>query len=325
MAGLVLEEPTDPDVVGGGGDEELGSLVPLPRAGGHAAGSLGDAVSSVFKGLQRPVYGAILVTGLNVLLLGSGVGAMGLGLGIVGIGACYLLCRGLYCIAGLIVLDRVEPSLRPPLRAEVNKGLFAQGLLHLPAPYYLGNLLNLAFMATYVSLDEAESGPYFIGYRLAAALFVLASASQEAVLPALTQRFHGMSGLGRTLSRAFWTSLGITLAAVLVVQVAARPVTVWFFGSEFLSAVSAVRLLAWSAPPLALCGLAHTALLAMERQKAASFAMLGTLSVGAVVAILAVRIGGAAAGGMAPALVGLVSAILLWTVVWRTSRRSSAA
>ena len=287
--------------------------------------SLGDAVSSVFKGLQRPVYSVTLVAGLNVLLLGSGVAAMGLGLGLVGIGACYLLSRGLYCSAGMMVLDRVEPSLRPPLRAEVHKGLFAQGLLHLPAPYYLGNLLNIAYLTTYLCLDEGESAPFFIGYRLAAALFVLASASQEAVLPALTQRFLGMSGLVQTLSRTFWVLLGITLAAVLIVQVAARPVTVWAFGSEYLPAVAAIRLLAWTAPPLVLCGLAHTALLAMNRQKIASLAMVCTLLGGAVAAILAVRIGGAVEGGVALTLCGLVSACVLWTTVWRTARRSAVA
>ena len=293
--------------------------------GSTVAMSLGDAVSSIFKGLQRPVYSALLVAGLNVFLLAMGVGAMGLGLGLVGVGACYLLSRSLYFGVGMVVVNRVAPDLSPPLRAGLHGGQLIQGLQHLPAPYYLGNLLHLGYVATYLSVDETESAPFFIGYRLAAALFVLASASQEAVLPALTQRFREVSGLGATLSRMFWALLGITLAAVAVVQVAARPVTVWAFGSEYLPAVSAVRLLAWTAPPLVLCGLAHTALLAMERQKVASFAMLGTLIGGMVIAILAVRIGGAAAGGVAPALVGLVSAGVLWTVVWRTARRSAAA
>ncbi|MDP6776430.1 MAG: hypothetical protein QGI83_06680 [Candidatus Latescibacteria bacterium] len=292
--------------------------------GSTVAMSLGDAVSSIFKGLQRPIFSALLVAGLNVLLLGTGVGAMGMGLGLLGIGVSYLVCRSLYFVLAMAVVGWIDPDLRPPLRPGIRRVQFAQGLQHLPAPYYLGNLLHLAYVATYLSVDVSVSAPFFIGYRLAAALFILASAGQEAVLPALTERFGQVSGLGRALLRAFWAQLGITLGAVGIVQVAARPVTVWIFGDDYLPAVAAVRLLAWTAPPLVLSGLAHTALLAMERQRAASLAMLATLAGGTVTAALAVQIGGAQAGGLAPALVGLVSAGVLWTAVWRTARRTPA-
>ncbi len=289
--------------------------------GSTVAMSLGDAVNSVFKGLQRPVYSVLLVGGLNVLLFGTAVWAMTSGRGLVGVGACYLLCRSGYLGAALGLIGRVSPDLYPAFRPAFRKDLILQGLRHLPAIYFLGNLLNLNYITTYLMVGEAGSGQFAIGYRLAVALCVLATANLEAILPALTRRFQETVDLKGSLVRAFWTLLGVTLLGVGLVQVGARPVTVWVFGAGFEPSVAAVRVLAWTAPPFALCGLAHTALLAMDRGGRGMLAMLALLVVGTGLGLAAVRFWGAEAAALAPTITGCVFAGILWGMVWKAVKR----
>ena len=291
--------------------------------GSTVAMSLGDAVNAIFKGLQRPAWSVLLVGGLNGLLFGTGVGAMAAGLGLVGVGACYLLCRGGYLGAGLLLVGRVAPGLRPSVRPVVKKDLVLLGLRHLPAVYFFGNLLNLTYIATYLAVGDTESGQFAIGYRVVSALVVLATANLEAILPVLTHRFQKASDLRETLLRTFWALLGVTLLGVGIVQVAARPVTVWVFGAEFAPSSEAFRLLAWTVPPFALCGLAHAALLAMNREGRGMLTLLALLTAGTGLGIVAVRMWGAAQATLAPAITGCLFAGILWGMVWWEVRESA--
>lgn len=282
--------------------------------------SLGDALNAIFKGLQRPIYSALLVGGLNALIFVSALGAVGAGLGLAGLGACYFLCRSGFLGAGLGLVGRVAPNLRPAFKPAIRRDLIVHGLWYLPAPYFLGNLLNLSYMTTYFAVGEAESGQFAIGYKLATALFILASANLEAILPALTCRFQDAESLRGMLLRTLGALLGITLLGVMAVQ-AVAPVTVWVFGAAFTPAVSAVRLLAWTLPPLALCGLAHTALLAVDRQKSGALIMLALVIVGTASGIVAARFWGPVGTALAPTVTGCLFAIALWTMVWRETGR----
>ena len=289
--------------------------------GATVAMCLGDAVNSIFKGLQRPAYSTLLVGGLNALIFGTGLWAMGAGLGLVGVSACYFLCRSAYLGAGLALVGRVAPDLRPTFRPAMRRDLFVHGLLHLPAPYLLGNLLKLNYMTTYFAVGEAESGHFAIGYQLATGMFVLASANLEAVLPALAHRFRGAADIGGMLLRASGTLLILTLLGVGVVQVAAPVAVVWVFGARFAPAVPAVRLLAWTLPPFALCGLAHTALLAVDRQRMGTLTMLAMVAVGTGLGIAADGLWGARGTALAPTATGALFAVILWAMVWREARK----
>ena len=154
--------------------------------------SMGDGLNAVFKGLQRSGYCAVLMIGLNVVLLASGIGGMIAGWDIVGVGTCYLVCRAGYLAAGFVFIRRVAGEFGSIPRPGINRRRIVEGLKHLPAVYFLVNLLNLNYLTAYYQTGGgAEAGYLAVGYRLAAALLILIGASFEAVLPALsTLRFR---------------------------------------------------------------------------------------------------------------------------------------
>ena len=283
--------------------------------------SLGDAINSVFKGLQRPIYSVLLVASMNGLLFAVGTGAMLSGLGLVGVAACYLLCRGSYLGVGLGLVHRVTPRHRPEFKPAIRRQLIGQGLRYLPPAYFLMNLLNLNFITTDLVVGEAQSGQYAIGYRLATALFVLASASLEAILPALSSEIRAGTDLRHTLSRSFGALFAITLVGVGIIQIAARPVTIWIFGPEYAPSVGPIRLLVWTVPPFVLCGLAHTALLALDRQAAGAVSMLALVVLGTGLGVVGILVWNADVAAMAPTGTGGLFAIILWGMVWRELRK----
>ncbi|MDA0745348.1 MAG: hypothetical protein O2954_02450 [bacterium] len=277
--------------------------------------SLGDAFNSVFKGLQRPGFSAVLMGGLNVLLLGAGALVMKFGYGLVGLGACFLLSRGVYAGCGYLLVRRFVPGLsfRPVFR----KDLIVDGLQHLPAVYFLGNLLHLTYIVTYLTSTSTVAAEYAIGYRLASALFVLVGASLEAFLPALTQRVRNVSDLRGILLRAS-AALGIlSLLVSFLVQVAARPAILAVLGAPYVSAAYPAGLLAWTVPPFVLCGLAHTALLAMDRQRSAVWVLLALLVAGTGLGAVVAPFWGPAGTALAPTATVCIFGIGLWGMVFR--------
>ena len=285
--------------------------------GSTVAMSVGDSVNAIFKGLQRSAYSALLVGGLNLLLFLTCLGAIRLGWGLVGIAVCYLICRLGYLYSGLALIARVARDLRPRLRADpVRANLVTSGLRFTPAVYFLGNLLHVNFLTTDLALGKADSGPFFIAYRLAAALLILASGSLEAIYSGLAARFEVPADIKPVLARAVLSLLGIGLGVVAVVHVAARPVTLWVFGDAFESSVEIIRLVAWTLPPFLLCGLAHAVLLVMRQEGLGAILLVSLLAGGALLGGVANGSWGPLGTAVTPSAITGLFAVILWVSIW---------
>lgn len=283
--------------------------------------SMGDGLNAVFKGLQRSGYCALLMMGLNVLLLASGVGAMFAGWGLAGVATCYLVCRAGYLAAGYVFVRRVAGELGPARRPGFNRRRIVDGLKHLPAVYYLINLLSLNYLTIYYQTGGgAEAGFLAVGYRLAAALLILTGASFEAVLPALSTRLPDRQAFMKLVVRSAVTLTGIAFAVSAAVQLMLGPAITWLLGQAWLPAMPFAMQLVWCVPPLVLCGLAHTALLAAHDQGRAAGWMAVLVVVGAVAGVFAYQYHGPLLTAFVPAVSGCALGVVLWWLV--VSRRA---
>ncbi len=278
--------------------------------------SMGDGLNAVFKGLQRSGTCALLMLGLNVLLLASGVGAMIAGWGLVGVASCYLVCRAGYLAAGFVLVRRAAGELGPVLRAEFNRHRIVDGLKHLPAVYYLINLLSLNYLAIYHQTGGgAEAGFLAVGFRLAAALLILIGASFEAVLPALSTRLTDGQAFMKLVVRSAVTLTGIALAASVAVQLMLGPAVTWLLGQAYLPALPFAMQLVWCVPPFVLCGVAHTTLLAAHEQGRAAGWMAVLVVVGAVASVFAYQYHGPVLTAFVPAVSACALGVVLWWLV----------
>ena len=282
--------------------------------------SMGDGLNAVFKGLQRSGYCALLMMGLNVLLLASGVGAMFAGWGLAGVATCYLVCRAGYLAAGYVFVRRVAGELGPVLRPGFNRRRIVDGLKHLPAVYYLINLLSLNYLTIYYQTGGgAEAGYLAVGYRLAAALLILTGASFEAVLPALSTRLPDRQAFIKLVVRSAVTLTGIAIAVSVAVQLMLGPAITWLLGQAWLPALPFAMQLVWCVPPFVLCGLAHTGLLAAHDQGRAALLMVVLVVVGVVASVFAYQYHGPVLTAFVPAVSGCAMGVVLWWLV--VSRR----
>ncbi|MDE2999867.1 MAG: oligosaccharide flippase family protein [Gemmatimonadota bacterium] len=278
--------------------------------------SMGDGLSAVFKGLQRSGTCAMLMLGLNVLLLASGTGAMITGRGLVGVAICYLVCRAGYLAAGFVLVRRAAGELGPVVRPGFNRRRIVDGLKHLPAAYYLINLLSLNYLTIYYQTGGgAEAGYLAVGYRLSAALLVLTGASFEAVLPALSTRLHDRRAFAKLVVRSAVTLAGIAIAASVAVTLMLEPAVTWFLGQAWLPALPFALQLVWCVPPFVLCGLAHTTLLAAHEQGRAAGWMLVLVVAGAGAGVFANHYPGVALTAFVPAVTGCALCPVLWWLV----------
>ncbi len=278
--------------------------------------SMGDGVNAVFKGLQRSGYCALLMLGLNILLLASGIGAMIAGWNLVGVGMCYLVCRAGYLVAGLACVREVAGDFGLFVRPGFNRRRIVEGLKHVPAVYFLINLLNLNYLTAYYQTGGgAESGYLAVGYRLAAALLILIGASFEAVLPALSTRLSDRRAFMKLVARSALTLTGIAVGVSAAVHVMLVPAVSWLLGPSYLPAVISARLLVWCVPPFVLCGLAHTTLLAAHRQGRAAWWMVVMVAVGMSAGILTHHFQGATLTALVPGITGCVLGVVLWKLV----------
>jgi O-antigen/teichoic acid export membrane protein len=265
--------------------------------------SFGDGASSVFKGLQQSHISCLLITGLNIALLAGLAGTMILGFGLVGVGWCYALSRLGYAAVAFFVLIRSVPDASFSVRIGFERGTIVDGLFHLPGIYYLGNLLSLTYLATYV-MSPGEAGVYYVGYRAAAAAYVLVSAGFEAVLANSVAGGQRPSGLG-----GWFVIYG--LIALLLLYVAA-PLVPYVFGEPFAGSVRPIRLLASCVPTFALCGLGHTLLMATRHERFGTCVLFVLLSGGFGLALL----GGSLFGPETIALVPAGSSLIAMAVLW---------
>ena len=282
--------------------------------------SLGDAFNSVLKGMQRPAFGAAMVGGLNALLFASAVAAMAGGSGLVGVAACYAVCRIAYGVVAPVVVSRVDAGRLPDQVTRVQRREVLEGLRHLASVYFLGNLLHADYITTYLITGGHESAEYAIGYRVASALLVLCTAGFEAVLPDLTQRFQNAEDLKRALVRSTGVFGALGFAVAAATQLAAEPAVQLVFGTGYAGAVGPVRLLAWSVPVFAVCGVAHTVLMATNRQGQAAITMLVLFLAGAASGALAGAEWGARATAVTPTAGGAAFAVALFAMAWRACR-----
>lgn len=283
--------------------------------------SLGDAVNSLFKGLQRPNCCVMLVGVTNAVLFGLGIVTMVTGVGLLGVGVCYLLCRVSYFGTGLFLIHRIAPNLFPSFRSKIRWNLFKNGLRYLPTSYFLGNLVNLNFIIADRAVDELTSGQFAIGYRFAVSMFVLVSATLEAVLPMLTQRFGQGRELRSTIVKLFKLFFGTSLIFVGIVQLIAYPLTVWVFGSDYGSSVKAIQLLVWTLPPFALCGLAHTVLMAIGHEVKGAWIMLGLVVTGTGLGVAVIPFWGILGTALIPSVTGCLFGGILWGFVWKELKK----
>ena len=283
--------------------------------------SAGDAINSLFKGLSRSSLSALLVGSLNGALLVLGIGTMLLGGGIVGVAGCYLLCRACYLGAGLAIARSMGLAISLRTRPKIQMSALLEGIRHLPSVYFVGFLFHITYIVLSLNMNEAESSYVAIAYRISAALFILFSSSFEAVLPAISRVFHKGTDIRLTLVRGFTTLLVFSLLGVGLVQMLAYPAISLVFGKDYAPAVEAVRLVSWTIPPLVLCGLAHTAFLAMDEEDRGSLWMLAMVLVCVAGTALAVKLSGPPVAVMVPIAVAWLFAGAFWTTLLRIIRQ----
>lgn len=281
--------------------------------------SLGDTANSVFKGLQRSGYSLGLIGALNVVLLVSVFAVLERGGGLPEIGACYLVARLLYAFAAFYLAHTRAGVSVPSIRPSFHLRVVVDGLFHLPAPYFLGNVLAIAYTATYVALGEAAAGPYYVGYRAAAAVFILVSAGFEALLASATaDRAVGLGQSAGTTFAVLAIGGGIGLYAV-------APIAPLLFGDSFSGSVVAVRVLALCVPPFAFVGLAYTLLIGHDQQRGATYSMLILLGITTVGSIAAAYAMGPLTTAAVPTLATLFLSAVFWMQLKRSRRSSDTA
>lgn len=278
--------------------------------------SLGDSANSVFKGLHLSHVSCLIISALNGVLLLSLVAALITGGGLVMVGWCYALSRVTYAGATFVLLRRLRPDAIFSVRVSLDWHTAFDGCLHLPGIYYLGNLLSLSYLVTYV-MSPQEAGTFYVGYRAAAAVYILVSAGFEAVL-ASTVAGKGVrqSGLG------MWFVI-YSLIALLLLYLAA-PLVEPIFGGSFFGSVRPIRLLASCIPSFALCGLAHTLLMASGHERFGAAVMAVLLLSGFGMAIGLGALYGAGATALAPAVSSTLAMIVLWIELSRRVKHLAA-
>ncbi len=277
--------------------------------------SLGDTANSVFKGLQRSGYSFALIGGLNVVLLGLLLVVLNRGGGLAAVGACYLVARLLYVfVAFWLARTRAGVSL-PLARPSFNLKVVVDGLFHLPAPYFLGNVLAIAYTTTYIVGGEGTAGPYYVGYRAAAAVFILVSAGFEAVLASTTAERGG----GVVLRQNVGTTFALLAIGGAIALYAIAPVAPVFFGEVFLESVVAIRVLAWTVPPFAFAGLAHTFLIAHDKQRSATFHMLIFLFLTTAIVVVTSYTMGPLTTAAVPSLMAALLSVVFWVRLHRST------
>ena len=98
------------------------------------------------------------------------------------------------------------------------------------------------------------------------------------------------------------------------------PAITWLLGQAWLPAMPVAMQLVWCVPPLVLCGLAHTALLAAHDQGRAAGWMAVLVVVGAVAGVFAYQYHGPVLTAFVPAVSGCALGVVLWWLV--VSRRA---
>lgn len=265
--------------------------------------SVGDGANAVFKGLQRSQLSCLLVSVLNVVLLAGITIALWMEAGLVGIGWAYAISRLTYVVLAFGLLKRVRPEVAFRCRLGLDRVVLWSGFLHLPGIYYLGNLLYLTYLVTYL-LSPGDAGVYYVGYRSAAAVYVLVSAGFEAVLANAVSREGRPKGLG------MWFVIYSVIALLLLFL--AAPLAIPVFGEGFDGSVRPIRLLASCIPPFALCGLGHTLLMAARSERFASGVMGALLAGGLGLAVLAEWQWDPQTTALMPAAASTMAMIILW-------------
>jgi len=102
-----------------------------------------------------------------------------------------------------------------------------------------------------------------------------------------------------------------SLVAMLLLFITA-PITPIIFGDSFGGSIRPIRLLASAVPPFALCGLAHTLLMAARRERLGTWVMLTLVVGGLGLALTGQIMYGTQVTALTPAFSALVAMVVLW-------------
>jgi O-antigen/teichoic acid export membrane protein len=275
--------------------------------------SVGDVFNSVFKGLKKAEYSAFLVGSTYLCLTGLAIGSILYGVGLLGIALSYLVCR----IGFLGVARALIPGSAYQVGGGFKLKAVSEGIRFMPAVFFVGALLNINFLLADGMGQGAESAVYAIGYRVVAALFVLVSASNEGILPALVEVIDNKSAFRRLFVGCFTAFVGAGLICVALIQVLGYWAVVWIFGADYAGAVSVLGVLCWVLPPLLCCAASHTALLALDKSREGFVWMMCLVFFGAILGTTGFWWAGAWGAALAPAVSGGVLGPVMGWRVWR--------
>jgi O-antigen/teichoic acid export membrane protein len=237
--------------------------------------------------------------------------------------AIALLVGELVALVGIALVLHVEPRSVAFAPAEPTTVLLRRAL-----PLACNGFFNLIYNRLDVALvlllaGSAEAGLYAPASRIQDGLYLLPASAVAALLPLASRRFAtGEGEVRRLLLVSIGLSLAVTLPAVGVVLLLARPLVEVLLGGEYAAAVAPVRILALSVPFIALSTPVVSTLLATDRAPATT-AMFAT---GLVVSLTGLAILTPAGGAVGAAWASLlrepaISLVGTWLVLRRQPAR----
>lgn len=115
----------------------------------------------------------------------------------------------------------------------------------------------------------SSTGLYGAAYRLINAMIMAGTYFTNAIFPLSCRRYkESPASLAHFIEHSSRLFLMGTLPAVIVLSVGSKDIILLFFGSDFVEATMAFRILVWAAGLAMLCRLFHNTLVACERQHA---------------------------------------------------------
>jgi O-antigen/teichoic acid export membrane protein len=269
----------------------------------YLAASLATAVLQLFIVWLALRFGGGLVP-LMAVLLGVQVFAMA---------ASYWLCK-----AGL-------PGFALPWH--VDSRLLAQ-ILRAAWPLALLSVLGVAyqrlgvFTLSYLGSD-VQVGLYSAASRVVEALKLGHIAVLGALLPALFAVQAQPDGAsdrgeaGRLFSRSLWGLLALGLAGALGAALFAHPLVTFLYGSRYLAAGPALRILAWLLVPYSLSAALTVGMIARGREKLVTTVLAASLAAGLLLNLVWVPVWGLSGACLAALAAECVQAGALGFSYWR--------
>lgn len=210
-------------------------------------GSFSDFFNSIFRAYQRMTYEVYSTLIFGTLVAGIGVAVLFAGHDFIVLSYVYLfahLVRVLYCYA-IVQIKFVKVTLSVDLQNI--KFLIREG-------FHFGLLFFFSLMYTYVDstmlslmVGDQAVGWYNAAYRLVFAMLFIPVAAMKAVFPTLSIYFKQSPERFKALfERSFKVMFLIGFSLASLIFVLADKIILTIFGSEYLPAAGALKILVWS-------------------------------------------------------------------------------